>query len=129
MRFLLDTHYAIELADRNSGGMNEADALEIAERRGELVISVVSLWEVAIKSRLGKLPLVVKPVDWPLMFNALGVPILSITGAHVLSDIGPEIKTSDPFDRLLLGVCAAENMRLLTVDRALINHPLAWREI
>ncbi len=46
---------------------------------------------------------------------------------HAIADIGIEPVTKDPFDRLLLGVCAAEGMKLVTLDRALSNHPLAWQ--
>ena len=31
--------------------------------------------------------------------------------------------------RALVGVCAAEGMKLITLDRALAEHPLAWRDI
>lgn len=36
--------------------------------------------------------------------------------------------THDPFDRLLLAQCRVEGMRLVTRNRALAAHPLAWRE-
>ena len=43
-------------------------------------------------------------------------------------ELDPEPPTRDPFDRLLLAQCAVDNLRLVTVDRALAGHPLAWRE-
>lgn len=46
---------------------------------------------------------------------------------HALTAIGPEPLTNDPFDRLLLGVCAVEHMKLLTLDRAMLDHPLTRR--
>ena len=33
--------------------------------------------------------------------------------------------TRDPFDRMLLAQCQVEGLRLLTIDRALVAHPLA----
>ena len=45
----------------------------------------------------------------------------------LLADAEPEPQTRDPFDRLLLGQCQVENLRLVTLDRALAAHPLAWR--
>ncbi|MGH6854983.1 MAG: type II toxin-antitoxin system VapC family toxin [Aestuariivirga sp.] len=127
MRLLLDTHYAIELLDRRASGMHERNVLDQAEEQGDLFISVASLWEVAIKSRLGKLPLLLRADDWPEMLGALEIPLVTITHDHILADIGPEIRTRDPFDRLLLGVCAAEDMRLVTMDRDMVGHPLVWR--
>ncbi len=91
-------------------------------------VSLASLWELAIKARLGKLPLAIALRQWPGALREMGFALLPIYSDQVLADIGPEPTHKDPFDRLLLGVCAAENMRLVTLDRALINHPLAWRE-
>ena len=129
MRFLLDTHYAIELADRNAIGLNEPDLLDWAQEHGQLIISIATLWEVAIKSRLGKLPLRLGVEIWPQMFAVLEIPLLPIIDKHILADIGPEPGTRDPFDRLLLGVASAESCRLLTKDLKLADHPLAWRDI
>jgi PIN domain nuclease of toxin-antitoxin system len=59
----------------------------------------------------------------------LGVQLIGIEFQHVVANINPEPPTKDPFDRLLLGVCAAEKLQLVTMDRALSGHPLAWRDI
>lgn len=89
--------------------------------------SVVSVWEIAIKYRIGKLKLSVPLFKLPDLINQQNIVLLPIGVEHTLVDIGPEPTTKDPFDRLLLGVCAAEGMKLLTIDRALVDHPLAWR--
>jgi PIN domain nuclease of toxin-antitoxin system len=127
VKLLLDTHFAIELCEDYSAGMAEPSILEAALHAGELYVSVVSLWEVAIKSRLGKLQLLLSPDRWPEAFAVAKLPVLNISVSHVLADIGPRPMTKDPFDLLLLGICAAENMQLVTKDRALNGHPLAWR--
>jgi PIN domain nuclease of toxin-antitoxin system len=94
-----------------------------------IFVSVASLWEAAIKSRLGKLPVRTPVEKWPSLLGALDVPLLPIGEQHVFAPIGSEPVTRDPFDRLLLGVCAAENLELITRDSALAEHPLAWRDI
>jgi len=65
--------------------------------------------------------------NWPDALFLMGAQLLGIELQHVVADIGPEPETKDPFDRLLLSTCAAENFTLVTVDRALVDHPLAWR--
>jgi PIN domain nuclease of toxin-antitoxin system len=90
-------------------------------------ISVVSIWEVAIKYRIGKLKISVPLSLLPVVIKDQNITILPITTDHALSSIQPEIITKDPFDRLLLGVCAVERMKFITIDRALVDHPLAWR--
>lgn len=127
MKLLLDTHFGIELGEGLPPGMSEPGILEIAQLAGELHLSVVSLWEVVIKSRLGMLSLRLDPARWPEAFAAARLPVLPLAAKHVLADIGPSPATKDPFDLVLLGVCAAEGMRLVTRDRSLVGHPLAWR--
>ncbi|HLA01916.1 MAG TPA: type II toxin-antitoxin system VapC family toxin [Aestuariivirga sp.] len=124
---LLDTHFVIELIDVRLGGHGEPHPHSALMNLQQVFVSVTSLWEVAIKFRLGKLPLRTSVEEWPQLFATAEIQLLAIDAKHVFADIGPEIRTNDPFDRLLLGVCAAEGMKLLTVDRELVNHPLAWR--
>ena len=124
---LLDTHFVIELIDVRLGGHGEPHPHPALKYLQQVFVSVTSLWEVTIKFRLGKLPLRTLVEEWPQLFAKAEIRLLAIDAKHVLADIGPEIRTNDPFDRLLLGVCAAEGMKLLTVDRELVNHPLAWR--
>ena len=127
MTLLLDTHYVIELIDTYLSGTETAVRSPVLARLSDIHVSIASLWEVAIKSRIGKLPLRVAVKEWPVLLKEAEVQLLPISAEHVLALIGPEPDTRDPFDRLLLGVCAAENMQLVTIDRAMISHPLAWR--
>jgi PIN domain nuclease of toxin-antitoxin system len=122
MNLLLDTHFVIELVDTKLGGFSLNERYLTLADVENAHVSVVSLWEVAIKVRIGKLPLRVKVEIWPQMLAEANIPLLPISSHHVLAPV-----TNDPFDRLLLGVCAAEGMKLLTIDRALVAHPLAWR--
>jgi PIN domain nuclease of toxin-antitoxin system len=63
----------------------------------------------------------------PGLIHSCGFDLLQIDENHVLAEITPELAHRDPFDRLLLGVCAAQGVRLLTIDKVLAMHPLAWR--
>ncbi len=126
-RILLDTHYVIRMLDDLSAGMAEPGYLEEAMEEGELIASMTSVWEADIKFRIGRLPLKNGVAAWPSMLERADVELLPITEAHVLAHIGPEPGHKDPFDRLLLCVAAAERCTLLTDDRVLRNHPLAWK--
>jgi PIN domain nuclease of toxin-antitoxin system len=90
--------------------------------------STASLWEIAIKVRTGKLAPGVSLDEIPRALEHLGIQALRITYEHVLAELTDEVATPDPFDRLLLAQCQVEGMRLVTLDRALAKHPLAWRE-
>jgi len=94
----------------------------------DVTASVASLWEIAIKWRLGKLPIKTPPSALPDVLSRGKISLLNIDHRHVLAELNPEPDNRDPFDRLLLAQCLTEGVRLVTVDRALVAHPLAWRE-
>jgi PIN domain nuclease of toxin-antitoxin system len=94
----------------------------------ERLASAARLWETAIKTRQGTLHPGMLLADIPGFLESLGIALLPIDHRHALATVDPEPATRDPFDRLLLGQCAVEGMRLVTLDRALADHPLAWRE-
>ena len=126
MRLLLDTHYVLAILRRELARQHP----EIAAMRAgddDVVTSVVSLWEIAIKTRLGKLDPRIPVGEIGSFLNEAELPILSITPDHAVADIEPEPSTRDPFDRMLLAQCKVEGLTLVTADRALAGHPLAWR--
>jgi PIN domain nuclease of toxin-antitoxin system len=99
----------------------------VADSQAVVHASIASLWEIAIKARLGKLALGVSPTLLPELMQRMGLQLIAITHHHVLTDVKPEPATRDPFDRLLLAQCRIENLRLVSIDRSLVTHPLAWR--
>jgi PIN domain nuclease of toxin-antitoxin system len=84
------------------------------------VVSVASIWEVAIKHQIGKLP--VPPGIFRDAMREAGALILSVTDEHALGTAALRVAHRDPFDRLLLSVAVADRLVLLTADEALIEH-------
>ena len=126
MRLLFDTVILVRCID------NQADRLpvEIATltQNGDFdgFASVVSLWEMTIKYHLGKLPLPCLPGDLPETLSLLGIDLLPLLPGHAVHINATQPLTKDPFDRMLLSVCAVEDMQLVTIDAMLKDHPLAW---
>ena len=87
MRFLLDTHFVIDLIDDVRYGLSEPGLFERAQEQGDLVVSVISLWEVEFKSRIGKLHLNRGVQSWPQLLAEASVELLAFSGEHVLADI------------------------------------------
>jgi PIN domain nuclease of toxin-antitoxin system len=127
MRLLLDTHILIALSRDEFAAIEPAIGSVLADTRNTLIASAASLWEIAIKARLGKLdPL--RPLDELAdHFLTIGLAHLAVDHRHAVYSVDPVPPTRDPFDRLLLSQCAVEGLQLITTDRALIQHPLAWR--
>lgn len=128
MRLLLDTHELLALLDDLHARIPDSHVTAIADPGNEILISVASLWEIAIKARKGRLSLNIDLASISEQIRSTsGLSLLDISSSHVLADLDPMPSTKDPFDRLLLAVAEVEGARLLTVDRDLVGHPLAWK--
>jgi PIN domain nuclease of toxin-antitoxin system len=127
MRLLLDTHVLLTVIDGHKASLPAGVDALLKDPENEHHLSAASLWEIAIKWRLGKLRLTPKLTALPDLLHELGIQILPINEHHALAAVEPEPLTRDPFDRMLLAQCQIENLRLLTLDRSLLQHRLAAR--
>jgi len=122
VKLLLDTHlllWAAGLPER----LPLAAARLIEDEANTLLFSAASLWEVAIKSGLGREDF---RVDARLLRRGLldnGYEELPILSAHaVMVDTLPEIH-KDPFDRMLVAQAQHEGITLLTSDAMVARYP------
>jgi len=125
MRLLLDTHVVLRIVNERTADLPAAVRALLSDPDSEYYVSVASLWEIAIKLRLGKLKLASGLEPLPEMLTSAGLELVPVTDRHVLAAVHPEPLTRDPFDRLLLAQCSVEEFRLITIDRALVSHTLA----
>lgn len=78
------------------------------------VVSTASLWEIAIKSALGKLD---APDDLPQRVQQLGFELLAVSAEHAWQvRTLPAPRHADPFDRLLIAQAQVERLPVLTAD-------------
>lgn len=118
MRLLLDTHvYLWVLA--GSPQLKPAGR-KIIEAADIVFVSAVSIWEVAIKARLGKID--ADPLALAAAIEASGFSELPVTAAHAAGVAQLALHHADPFDRLLIAQALAEPLRLLTADAALLPY-------
>jgi PIN domain nuclease of toxin-antitoxin system len=82
-------------------------------------VSAATVWELTIKSMLGKLAV---PPDLSARLVGQGLELLSITAEHAeaIRDF-PELTRHDPFDRLIVAQAARAGLRLLTADHVLLG--------
>ena len=128
MKLLLDTHLLLRAAGDPDRLPAEARAL-IADPGNELLFSAASLWEIAIKSGLGRADF---SVDARLLRRGLldnGYAELAIAGEHAVAiDSLPPIHR-DPFDRLLIAQSMIEGIVLLTADERVGRYPAPVRKV
>jgi PIN domain nuclease of toxin-antitoxin system len=88
----------------------------IDDPANELIFSAASLWEIAIKRRLGRSDFRVDPrlLRRGLLDN--GYLELPVTSEHAVAIDGLPPLHKDPFDRILVAQATVEGMALLTVD-------------
>ncbi len=119
MNFLLDTHIAIWAVEDNPR-LSSAARAHLANPEASFFVSVVSLWEIAIKHAkhgVKEMPMAAK--DALGFFQASGFTIVPVSASHVLSLESLPRHHDDPFDRLLIATAHAEPYRLLTADARL----------
>lgn len=126
MSLLLDSHIFLGLLEQGSVKLSGDHHAAILLGAPNIYVSIASLWELAIKHRLGQLDIAFRFADLPGKCRKIGLKLLPIKVGHVLAELRHEPSTKDPFDRLLLAQAQVENLRLMTNDRALVAHPLAW---
>ena len=119
MKLLLDTHVFLWLQTEPERLRKETRTL-LASTANEVFLSVASVWEMAIKARLGRLPLP-EPLDRyvPTRCEAAGVSLLSISATSAFEVGRLPAHHTDPFDRMLVAQARVEGLRLVTNDRAL----------
>lgn len=118
MRFLLDTCSLYWFLQEDGGELPGRAREEIADSNNEINISVVSIWEMAIKARLGKLDMKLGVGD--LLLNRLrqfDFRILDVNYHHAseVYDL-PKLVHRDPFDRLLIAQARVEGLTVITND-------------
>ena len=110
MRLLLDTCI---IYDWMMGTLAHKQTIQLIEQSGAFV-SAVSVWEMAIKHGLGKMPLPSRNIAEDI--KAQGFAWLNITPYHAQAILDLAHHYKDPFDRLLIAQAQCEAMRIVTYD-------------
>jgi PIN domain nuclease of toxin-antitoxin system len=121
MRLLLDTHFVVWVSVEPSR-VPEAAVPILNEPEAELWFSVASIWEVAIKTGLGRAGFKVDPNQLRLNLLANGYQELPITSDHVIAVADLPRVYGDPFDRLLVAQSMLEQLELVTCDSQLAHY-------
>ncbi len=124
MRFLLDTHVLLWAAGGSPRLSAKARAW-IADPANEILFSVASLWEVAIKTARGREDFKIDAADLRAGLLANAYVEAPIRGAHVLFTSRLPAIHWDPFDRLLVAQALEEGLTLLTTDPVVASYSAA----
>ena len=118
MRLLLDTHALL-------WWLNDDEKLEsrvrglIGDPANDVLVSAVSLWEITVKLRIGKLDADIEEIL--AILPDQGFQRLDISDAHLIALAGLPVHHRDPFDHLLMAQALAEDAHFVSEDQ---NVPL-----
>jgi PIN domain nuclease of toxin-antitoxin system len=97
-----------------------------ADPDNEVFLSSASAWEIAIKHRLGRLPLPDDPRRFvPRERERHRIQALPIAEEHALGTGALEDRHKDPFDRVLVAQALARGATILTPDPLIAQYPVA----
>jgi PIN domain nuclease of toxin-antitoxin system len=128
--YLLDTHTFLWFLGGDEQLPQTARQL-IEDMDNEVLLSTVSLWEIAIKSSLGKLTLVEpfdKLIPREMMANEIQLLPISISALSQLTTL--PFHHRDPFDRLIIAQAMTENLTVIGKDPAFSQYAvgLIWED-
>ena len=128
MKVLVDTHSFL-WALLHDHRLSTKSKQVLRSEGYELVFSLVSLWEIAIKIKTGKLNAIGSSVAYiRAEMDSYGMELLPIRYDHILQLESLPVHHSDPFDRLLIAQAISEDLPILTNDTRFKHYPakLLW---
>ena len=116
MKYLIDTHTLLWIVDNNSQLSKTAQEIYLDEGN-EILLSIASIWEMAIKTGLKKLIIPRCLSDFVKEHViANNIKILNISLSHIYRLETLQYHHRDPFDRLIISQAIEENIPIISTD-------------
>jgi PIN domain nuclease of toxin-antitoxin system len=124
MRVLIDTHIFIWYI-QNSERLPSSIATYINDGRNDILLSIASVWEMAIKQSTGKLNLglpYASFIEEQMRLNSLELLHLRLDHLEVVTTM--PFHHRDPFDRLLIAQSIVEDIVIISADSIFSSYPV-----
>lgn len=112
MKILLDMHTFLWWLG-SPAGLSQPATIAISHPNNVVFVSVITLWEIAIKRSIGKLH---APIDLESVVNHAGFQLLSMDVGHIITMEQLPLHHRDPFDRILIAQTIQEDATIVTRD-------------
>lgn len=121
MQYLIDTHVFLWFVE-NSPKLSNTTRNLIENKQNQILMSIASIWEISIKTSIGKLQIkgTYESVIDDLNDNL--IEILTITFAHTVENNQLPFHHRDPFDRIIISQAIVENIDFISADAAFDNY-------
>jgi PIN domain nuclease of toxin-antitoxin system len=125
VKALLDTNIFLWCIAGRTSRLSRRAAKVVEDENSELLLSAVSIWEIALKARAGKLEFPEEKSFFQEQMGLLGIQfVLPVEASHVFQLFDLPDYHRDPFDRLLVAQCIAERIPLIASDAAIRRYPV-----
>jgi len=116
MRLLLDTHTFIWYVTDNPR-LSAHVKLLIEDENNEKLVSIASIWEMAIKHSIGRLNFSLPFIEFVgQQLTVSNIGLLEINLQHIEVVASLPLHHRDPFDRLIIAQSMAQQIPILSVD-------------
>ena len=123
---LLDTHVLVWLDEASARLGSEAIVhIDTAFQAGEIAVSAISFWEVAMLVNKDRIRMDMDLSVWRNDLLQQGVIELPVTGEIGIKAAGLELFHGDPADRLIAATALQHSLTLLTADKRMLSCKLA----
>ena len=114
MKYLLDTHTLLWFLDKSEYLSQKAFSLITSDEK--IYVSIVTLWEIAIKRSIKKLNINHSSSELKEICEKENIEILPLSEKHI--DLIHEMPFfhNDPFDRMIIAQAQSENLSIITKD-------------
>lgn len=125
MRLLLDTHAFLWWIE-GTPAVGRRARVAVANPDNEVLFSIASCWELAIKLSLGKLRLAESLTRFiPEQLRVNGFSLLDVQLRHVVRVADLPFRHRDPFDRLLVAQALEDDLTVVSADRVFRKYGVA----
>lgn len=113
--YILDTHALLWFLSGDER-ISPNSRKVISDPKSRCFISIASLWEMAIKIKIGKLVLSFDLKELATYLSGNNIEVLPIAFAHILETLDLEDHHRDPFDRIIIAQARFERLTIISKD-------------
>lgn len=123
MKYLLDTHTLIWFMNGDAS-ISTLAINKIKNESNSCLVSIASIWGIAIKNTIGKLQMKVNFNEIASFLSGNDLSILPIEFGHLNTLLNLELIHRDPFDRIIIAQAITEGLDIITMDKHFPNYPV-----
>jgi PIN domain nuclease of toxin-antitoxin system len=123
-KLILDTHIIIWYVEGIKLSDTQVDLIDRIRTSGELYISNISIWEIAMLFNKGKIIFSITLSEWiNKLLSTPGLNLMDLSTSILIESCGlPHYEHKDPVDRMLIATARNINSYLMTFDQKIIEY-------